>query len=60
MYKIINKKKLLATMVADIIGNIIFFRKLLSKKSEEIKPGNIKEILIIRTAYIGDVVMTMP
>lgn len=60
MYKIINKKKLIATMITDVIGNIIFFPKHVFKKNEGIKLEGIREILVIRTAYIGDVVMTVP
>lgn len=60
MYRIINKKKLFATMVADLLGDAIFFPKILFRKKEEIMPERIKEILVIRTAYIGDVVMTLP
>jgi len=60
LYRIINKKKLYATMAADFIGNAIFLPRLLFKKNEEIRPEEIKEILIIRTAYIGDVVMALP
>ncbi|MBN2570383.1 MAG: glycosyltransferase family 9 protein [Deltaproteobacteria bacterium] len=60
MYRIINKKKLYATMAADLLGNAIFLPKVLLKKREEICPEKIKEILIIRTAYIGDVVMALP
>jgi hypothetical protein len=60
LYRIINKKKLYATMAADLIGNAIFLPKLLFKKSEKIWPEDIREILIIRTAYIGDVVMALP
>jgi ADP-heptose:LPS heptosyltransferase len=59
-YKIINKKKLVVTIVADLIGRVIFLPRLLFKKSEEIRPEEIKNILVIRTAYIGDVVMTLP
>ncbi|MEW6416571.1 MAG: putative lipopolysaccharide heptosyltransferase III [Nitrospirota bacterium] len=59
MYKIINKKKLFVTVLADIIGNIIFFPRRLLRRQEKISL-NIREILIIRTAYIGDVVMTLP
>ena len=58
MYRIINKKKLYAIMAADFIGNIIFLPRLL-KKREIIKPDEIREILVIRTAYIGDVIMTL-
>jgi len=60
LYRIINKKKLFVTRVADLAGNIILFPKLLFKKEEKIVPAEIKEILVIRTAYIGDVVMTLP
>ncbi len=60
MYKIINSKKLFATIIADLVGNMIFFASRLFRKREEIKPEDVREILVIRTAYIGDVVMTIP
>lgn len=60
MYRIINKKKLYATMLADFIGSAVFLPKRLFKKREEIRPEAVREILVIRTAYIGDVVMTLP
>ena len=60
MYKIINKKKLLATMAVDVIGNIVFSPRLLFRKEEEIRTEAVRNILIIRSAYIGDVVMTVP
>lgn len=60
VYKIINKKKLLATKIADVIGNIVLFPRLFFRKHEGIRPNNVNKILIIRTAYIGDVVMTVP
>lgn len=59
-YKIINKKKLYATALADLIGNIIFLPKTLLRKNETISPDGIKSILVIRTAYIGDALMTLP
>lgn len=59
MYKIINKKKLIATFTADIIGNIVFSPKRLFRREETIGQ-DVKKILIIRTAYIGDVIMTLP
>lgn len=46
-------------MAVDLIGNLVFFPRLFKKKGA-IDPDKIKEILIIRTAYIGDVVMTLP
>jgi len=58
-YKIINRKKLYGTMLFDIIGNIAFLPLIIFKKNEVID-SDIKEILIIRTAYIGDILMTLP
>ncbi len=34
--------------------------KLLGLSGRHINPGDIREILVVRTAYIGDVVMTLP
>jgi ADP-heptose:LPS heptosyltransferase len=59
-YRIINRKKLYATVFADIVGNIIFLPRLLFRGGGEIIPEDVREILIIRTAYIGDAVMTVP
>lgn len=60
MYRIINKKKLYLTKAVDFIGNILFLPTLLFGKKEEIRPEEIREILIVRTAYIGDVLMAVP
>jgi ADP-heptose:LPS heptosyltransferase len=60
MYKIINRKKLLATMVADGIGRVLFGLPRLWKKQGPISLEEVRNILVIRTAYIGDVVMTLP
>ncbi|OQX17843.1 MAG: hypothetical protein BWK76_09305 [Desulfobulbaceae bacterium A2] len=60
MYKIINRKKLVATALADMLGKIIFLPRTLLVKRELINPEAIKKICVIRTAYIGDVVMTLP
>jgi len=60
MYKIINKKKLVATAVADGIGHLLFGAYRLFRKNGKVRTDEIKNILIIRTAYIGDVVMTLP
>jgi len=59
LYRIINKKKRYATMMADFIGNILFLPRLIKKKGD-VRPDEIKDILVIRTAYIGDVVMALP
>jgi len=60
LYKIINKRKLIATIAADIAGKTLFWPANIFRKAEPINPENVREILIIRTAYIGDVVMTLP
>jgi len=60
LYKIINRKKLVATAVADGIGRVLFGLPRLLRKSGRIPPEDVRDILVIRTAYIGDVVMTLP
>ncbi len=60
MYKIINRKKRIATIIADLFGNLLFFPLRFIRKQEAITPDRVKTICIIRTAYIGDVVMTLP
>ena len=58
MYKIINRKKRIVTIIADLFGNLLFFPLRFIRKQEAITPDRVKTICIIRTAYIGDVVMT--
>jgi predicted lipopolysaccharide heptosyltransferase III len=60
MYKIINKKKRYATIAADIVGTLAYAPARLCARREEIRPAEVRELLVIRTAYIGDVVMTLP
>lgn len=60
MYKIINKKKLYLTMAADCLGWLLCLPKVLLARKRPINPEEIQEILLIRTAYIGDVVMALP
>ena len=60
MYKIINKKKRIATIIADSLGKTIFRAAKLFEKPKKNDFENVKSILVIRTAYIGDVVMTLP
>lgn len=59
-YKIINRKKLWLTVIADIVGNMVFMPWRLFGRHKQIAPEEIREILVIRTAYIGDVMMTLP
>lgn len=60
MYKIVNRKKLCATIAADIVGSLVFAPARLFRRRERIRPAEVRELLVIRTAYIGDVVMTLP
>ena len=60
MYKIVNRKKRFFTMLVDFIGNSIVFPFRPFIEHVPILPETIKQILLIRTAYIGDVVMTLP
>jgi len=59
-YKIINKKKRLAITMADRVLSTLFLPSLLLKKRKPVNSESIHEILVIRTAYIGDVIMTLP
>ncbi|MBF0568639.1 MAG: glycosyltransferase family 9 protein [Nitrospirae bacterium] len=59
-YKIINRKKLIATAAADMIGGILHAPLKLFKRHRDIDPQQINTILVIRTAYIGDAIMTVP
>jgi len=60
MYKIVNRRKLWATRMADGLGRLLFLPRRLFRKNEPIDPGRVQSILVVRTAYLGDVVMTLP
>jgi ADP-heptose:LPS heptosyltransferase len=60
VYKIVNRGKRFFTMLADFIGNSIVFPFRPFIEHAPILPEVIKKILLIRTAYIGDVIMTLP
>ncbi|MCX7918317.1 MAG: glycosyltransferase family 9 protein [bacterium] len=64
-YKIINRKKLMAVKFADsVIGPVVrIWNKISGQNNSQLSPqdfANIKKILILRTAYTGDVIMTLP
>ncbi|MFB3895973.1 MAG: glycosyltransferase family 9 protein [bacterium] len=64
-YKIINRKKRIAVKTADFFLHPIFYlrEKTTGQKKPILTPAefpNLKKILIVRSAYIGDVVMTLP
>lgn len=58
-YKIINRKKKIATQIADTLGYALWLPTLFFR-NKTIPEKEIKEILVVRTAYIGDVIMTLP
>ncbi|MBI4666712.1 MAG: glycosyltransferase family 9 protein [Nitrospinae bacterium] len=60
MYKIINRKKLVVTAVADTLGKAMSLPWRMFQGDVSIAPDKIKSILVIRTAYMGDVIMTLP
>ncbi len=61
MYKIINRKKLFATAVLDTLGRILHAPiGWLRRSPLPPDPQAVREILVIRTAYVGDVVMALP
>jgi lipopolysaccharide heptosyltransferase II len=58
-YKIINRKKRVLTRMADMIGYALW-HPLTFFRAKGMPPEAVKEILVVRTAYIGDAVMTLP
>ena len=58
--KIVNTKKRIATRVIDGIGRALFALPRLFRREDPIVADQVRSILLIRTAYIGDVVMTLP
>ncbi len=59
-YKIVNRRKRWATAVADAVGRVLFFPATAWRRRGRIETEQVREILVVRTAYIGDVVMTLP
>ncbi len=60
MYKIINRKKWLAVLLADSLGKVLCLPWTLRRRSGAIEPESVRSILLIRTAYLGDMIMTLP
>uniref|UniRef100_UPI0040575EF6 glycosyltransferase family 9 protein n=1 Tax=Candidatus Electronema sp. TaxID=2698783 RepID=UPI0040575EF6 len=60
MYKIVNRKKWLSVLLADNLGRLLSLPWTLLRRSEPVAPETVRSILLIRTAYIGDVIMTLP
>jgi len=60
-YKIINTRKRIATAAADMIGSALYApARLFRGATAPIDHASVREILLIRTAYIGDMIMTIP
>jgi lipopolysaccharide heptosyltransferase II len=60
MYRIFNKKKRRATMLADAVGRVLWAPARLQRDTAPVRPELVESILVIRTAYIGDVVLATP
>jgi ADP-heptose:LPS heptosyltransferase len=60
VYKIINRKKLIMTALADTLAKGLFFPLTLMKDRRPVEREKVRRILVIRTAYVGDVLMTLP
>lgn len=60
MYRIVNRKKLLAVRAADTLGRVLAAPFRLLAHPGPVDPATVESILVIRTAYIGDVVMATP
>ena len=60
MYKIVNRKKLAVTIAVDCVGKILFLPMRLLRRARPIEAQAVRRILVIRTAYLGDVMMTVP
>lgn len=63
-YKIINRKKRIVVKITDLLGYTLFYPLVLFKrwigKKQGIKRDRVGNILVVRLAYIGDVIMTIP
>lgn len=59
MLRIVNKRKRIIAQTLDYIGYFLFNAFSLSRSKKE-PPKEIKNILAVRSAYIGDVVLTIP
>ena len=58
-YRIINGRKRLATRLVDTALGFLFLPRRL-RRYAAIDPESVREILIVRVAYVGDVIMTLP
>lgn len=47
-------------MIADVIGYALWTPARILRKDSPPRKEEVKEILVVRTAYIGDVIMTLP
>jgi len=59
-YKVINRKKKVALAAGDFVGSLLWAPVGLFRRQRPVVPDEVRDILLIRTAYIGDVVMTIP
>jgi len=60
MYKIVNRRKYLLTAAADAVLRAAAWPRRRGGPPPPIRPEEVGSILVIRTAYVGDVVLTLP
>jgi len=60
MYKIVNRRKYLLTATADAVLRAVCWPRQFGRRSLPVVPDRVASIMVIRTAYVGDVVMTLP
>ncbi len=60
MYRIFNPRKRAAIRIADAVGHVLWALPRFLSRPKPIDPREVHSILVIRTAYIGDVIMTLP
>ncbi|KXX63603.1 glycosyltransferase family 9 protein [Marichromatium gracile] len=59
-YKIVNARKRRLTRLADLIGATLSLPWRRWRRARPLDPAEVREILLIRTLYLGDVMMTVP
>ena len=60
IYRIVNRRKRVLTRIVDVVGAIVFAPRRLCRPRAMPEPRAVSRILVIRTAYVGDVVMALP
>lgn len=59
-YRIVNRRKRAVTRAADAMGYALTAPWRFARMRAATAPGHVRSILVIRTAYLGDVMMAVP